>query len=564
MPQRKLTALLLCLAMAVLLVPVTRANAASSDGSKGYTLNELGQLPLAIGGTPEFDILIPWVNPETGPEINPGIQKYLEMTGVKVNWQVVPADGWQEKRSIVIASGNMPDYIAATDNFGGARFSQTELLQYGSQGVFLDIIELMPGNSIYLQEILDRRPDVKQLVCTLDGKLYAPPDWQEGCFHCFYSQRAWINTAWLDRLGLDMPQTTEEYRQVLSAFKEQDANGNSDPNDEIPLTSTVDGWRTQIHGFLMNPFIYTDGEDQLNMDPETHTIYYAPTREEYREGLRYINSLYAEGLLDPAAFTQDARTMAQLNESGDATVIGGSFAGAEVSTLFYTVSQRFKEYDALPPLEGPSGLRQTPYFEVGTYQGVGAITKNAKDPDLLMRWIDFMYSEQITALGDLGIEGVHWRPGVEGELDDNGSIATYVRIPYDVHGVVDYSWQGRLPSYRDAAYNAKIFKTVNTDWHVPPEGDQGLQLLIAAKEYEPYAVDKAQIVPALAIEPEKATEYALLKTGVNDYTKESIARFIVGDLSLDKDWDSFQQMLIQLGLDEYLAITQDAYNARYK
>ena len=35
-----------------------------------------------------------------------------------------------------------------------------------------------------------------------------------------------------------MPTTTEELREVLRAFKEQDANGNGDPNDEIPLSGS--------------------------------------------------------------------------------------------------------------------------------------------------------------------------------------------------------------------------------------------------------------------------------------------------------------------------------------
>ena len=34
---------------------------------------------------------------------------------------------------------------------------------------------------------------------------------------------------------MGVPQTTDELFDVLTAFKEQDANGNGDPNDEIPL-----------------------------------------------------------------------------------------------------------------------------------------------------------------------------------------------------------------------------------------------------------------------------------------------------------------------------------------
>ena len=48
----------------------------------------------------------------------------------------------------------------------------------------------------------------------------------------------WINKRWMDNLGLQEPKSLDELYEVLKAFKEEDANGNGDPNDEIPLTAT--------------------------------------------------------------------------------------------------------------------------------------------------------------------------------------------------------------------------------------------------------------------------------------------------------------------------------------
>ncbi|HCA69426.1 MAG TPA: sugar ABC transporter substrate-binding protein, partial [Lachnospiraceae bacterium] len=36
---------------------------------------------------------------------------------------------------------------------------------------------------------------------------------------------------------MEIPKTTEEFEAVLKAFKEKDANGNGDPNDEIPFSA---------------------------------------------------------------------------------------------------------------------------------------------------------------------------------------------------------------------------------------------------------------------------------------------------------------------------------------
>ena len=56
----------------------------------------------------------------------------------------------------------------------------------------------------------------------------------------------WINKAWLDELGLEMPETTEDLKTVLKAFKENDLNKNG-KNDEIPLSFIInDGGKTSI------------------------------------------------------------------------------------------------------------------------------------------------------------------------------------------------------------------------------------------------------------------------------------------------------------------------------
>ena len=52
----------------------------------------------------------------------------------------------------------------------------------------------------------------------------------------------YVYRPWLDKLGLDIPETTEEFYQMLKAFKEQDPNGNG-VADEIPFSATPGGAR---------------------------------------------------------------------------------------------------------------------------------------------------------------------------------------------------------------------------------------------------------------------------------------------------------------------------------
>ena len=56
------------------------------------------------------------------------------------------------------------------------------------------------------------------------------------------------------------------------------------------------------------------------------------------------------------------------------------------------------------------------------------------------------------------------------------------------------------------------------------------------------------------------SEMAQLMTNINTYVEESIAKFIIGDLKIDSDWDKYLTELNKLGLPRYLEIIQTTYD----
>ena len=83
-----------------------------------------------------------------------------------------------------------------------------------------------------------------------------------------YGRAFWIRTDWLDKLGLEVLQTVEEYEIVLRAFKTQDPNGNGEA-DEIPLffrqwpelIRMVTLWDGRAHGSdTYHDFLVEDGK----------------------------------------------------------------------------------------------------------------------------------------------------------------------------------------------------------------------------------------------------------------------------------------------------------------
>ena len=143
---------------------------------------------------------------------------------VEIEWEVIRAD-WETVKSTRFAAGDVPDLL----------FNATVDEDYTKyNGLFLDMTpylseELTPN----ILSMFEEEPDTKVLATTMEGKIYATPKFQ-GKWPST-NTIMFINQEWLDNLGLEMPTTFTEFKEVLTAFKEQDANGNGDPDDEIPF-----------------------------------------------------------------------------------------------------------------------------------------------------------------------------------------------------------------------------------------------------------------------------------------------------------------------------------------
>lgn len=94
-----------------------------------------------------------------------------------------------------------------------------------------------------------------------DGKIYGLTGLNE-CFHCSYPNKMWVNTKWLDQLNMKVPATTEEFKEMLKAFKTKDPNGNGKA-DEVPLSGSTENFGVHIIPYLMNGFIYDDDRNYL-------------------------------------------------------------------------------------------------------------------------------------------------------------------------------------------------------------------------------------------------------------------------------------------------------------
>ena len=484
---------------------------------------------------------------------------YSERTGINLNFDIAPPNEWQEVLNLTIASGDLPDIIV------GFTVDPSTLALFGPQGLFLPLSDLIEEQGHFIHDVFAGSPQVLPLITSPDGEIYGLPQVNE-CYHCFYSQRAWINSDWLANVGMDVPQTTDEFVDVLTAFKEQDANGNGDPNDEIPLAAATTGWNGNIDGFLLNPFVLSEFAGQNRFfEQNDGVITQNVTSEGYREGLRYLNRLFSAGLFGEESFTQPMDQIKQQVEGGDAPTIGVVISGAHPN--FANIGgDRWIKYVAVPSLEGPTGLRQAPFNPWGVASGQCTINSQTEHPVAAFKWCDGLYDREATLRSVFGIpqweaaegEEGQWRWAEEGEGALGGDAFEAIWRRLSTFGTLqNVHWAQRGPSYRP---NHLRLGEVRRD------DAAGLEVVLLEETrvaYEPYARSIEDLIPPLAFTTAQAAEVTELRLGINDYVAQMTAEFVLGRQDLDAGWDNFVATLESLGVNRLAEIYQAAYDAQY-
>lgn len=516
----------------------------SSSDNTGVTMSAPGEYPI-VNEKVTYTVMAPQTNYILDLQTNAYTQWLEEKTNVHIEYETVPEAALTEKVNLSLASSEIPDAYLSCN------IDSASQVKYGKEGVFVNMAPMIEQYGYEIPKAYEANNLLPGAVTTPDGEIFALAGVNE-CYHCLYCGRAWINQTWLDNLGLDYPETTEDFVNVLRAFKEQDANGNGDPNDEIPMLGISGMWRASCYDFLLGSFVYNDFTDRLSV--ENGTVNYVANTEEFRDGLRFIRSLIEEELIDPVSLT--------ITEDEAHVLTGGDVATVGVATgmaYWNVLSANDEEYIGLSPLEGPNGVRDAFVRATGIVSGQFAITNKAENPEILFRWADAQFSEEATYFSSWGPEGEGWEKAPEGTLGINGKQALYTVLDGVNNTGAETIQNLAMPNIALANRTSdfRLGQAVGGD-------DKSEERLYeaASKYYYPYA--KEQTYPLMVMSAEDAAVVNEYKTAINAYVDEMISGFLAGTYDLDKDWDSYLSEFDALGLEDYLNVLQSAYDKVYK
>ncbi|MFB5673873.1 ABC transporter substrate-binding protein [Paenibacillus terreus] len=465
------------------------------------------------------------------------INKRLEeKTNVHINWKNFTKDVFVEKRNLAVASGDLPDAIFNAD------YGDYELLKLAKDGAIIPLNDLIEQYMPNFKKVLEEAPEYRAMITAPDGNIYAFP-WIEELGTGKERIQAvdavpWINVEWLNKLGLEMPKTTAELKQVLIAFKTQDPNGNGQA-DEIPL-SFINKPGAEDLVFLFASFGLGENPDHAVVTNEGKVVF-APADEGYKEAVKFVHELYKEGLIDVEAYTQDWSTY--LAKGKDQKY------GLYFSWDKKNITGANDSYEVMPPLAGPDGeINVTQTNALGFHRGKMVITSANQNLEATAKWVDQLYDPLQSVQNNWGTYGDENQPNIF-EFDQGKNMLKHLPL----NGIAPVELREKTSIGGPLAILDSYYGKYTT---LPDDAKEKLQ--IVRDIMAPY-MKSNQIMPNVFNSIDELERLTTIETDLFAYVLRMRTEWYQNG-AVDQQWDEYLQELDRLGLQEWLEIKQASYD----
>ena len=453
-------------------------------------------------------------------ETNLFFERMQDKTGVSFQLrQHSDESGWEERKKELLNGTDLPDVLFK------AELSSSEVRDLYQKGYIIDLKPYLETYAPDLWKILQEHPEWENAITMADGSIPALP----GINTLQNNDAMWINTSWLKKLKLDMPKTAEELTEVLRAFKTGDPNGNR-KQDEIPL-AFLGMWELR---FLGHAFGIIDNDYYVTAKDGTVTS--SLTSDENRAFLTWLHQLWEEGLLDHYGFSY-TDTMRQITDEKKDIPYGMIMTTTPLTIL---PNAALEQYSMMEPLEY-NGKQIYRDLTGDVIRGTFAITSACREPEKLVAWVNYLYTEEGSRMAYYGVEGEEYIWNEDGLWEWNDAMDKVADEILPTHTI---SEGGAAPGYTDAAFQMKYREESTRN---------AVEALSHLKQFSvlPY--------PPVTLDAETEKRVAEIQDDLSRYAEQTMACFVAGDLELtDENWDTFCKTLKEKGLQEMIGIWQNA------
>jgi ABC-type glycerol-3-phosphate transport system substrate-binding protein len=345
--------------------------AASNDSGKKLTITMMA--PSFQGGG--------W------PSNNDVIQKLDEKLNIDLQIQWVPFDTLVQKENVMAASNSFPDVYYVLQN---------EYVKWRDKNIFLDV-----------KPFLNQYPNLVKQITPESLQMENPKDKYFGLPYYIQDTRDSfaIRKDWLDKLGLKMPTTVDEFAQVAKAFATQDPDGNGQQDTSgfsfgFNPSNTFSGLEPIQAAFGLGNEWIKQGDQLINYKTQT---------KELKQFVAFLNKMYKDGGLDKDFATNKVNTHKDKfvsSKVGIAEYVPGELLTTSFSTLKKAVPTA--EIAQLLPPKGPDGKQGTQTNPMTSKIVINNSIDKEKQQRIL-KLLDYMVSDEGYDLIKNGVEGVHFK-----------------------------------------------------------------------------------------------------------------------------------------------------------
>ena len=479
--------------------------------------------------------------PVTGAQ--PVIEYAEDLLGIDVEFRLFPHAERSTAINLMIAGGGeMPDLFPAF----GFSLSGTTYVGLEERGIIKAWSDEMEAGNMPLTVEKFKQPymatALKQMTDLDNGKIYTLPRMQRSPLMIWTD---YVRGDWLRKLGLEVPTTVDEFRDVLRAFKTQDPNGNGKA-DEIPWQNFYEGvtWAkmfTRMFGLPTPDYSLSTVDTLYWATVDKEEVVFSPIHERFKAMVEFIHSLWMEGLINPDQFNMTSpKFTASLGDNtlGSQNMWPSAIPG---QTELLRVVEPEGEWLPYPYPIDPRFMTQEDrvFAFIGPCHTRWLLSKKGKNMEAAVRWMDYVFgSEEYVFIAEYGIEGVHY------ELDDNGKpfyIGEAAELPTDTRIWYLGSMVGMLAH---ESRNIGVRNEIETS----PKYELFKNYM---EQIDPY------VKPATLwlLNAEQQEKVVAVTQKVRTFVDENFTKFVIGKRPLS-EWDDYVQEVIDIAGPEIEAARQ--------
>lgn len=458
-----------------------------------------------------------------------------EKTNVSFDVNVVAATEYENKKSLLVNSGDAPFIIPKT-------YDESAYVAGGQIVPISDWVQYMPNYQKAVKAWGMER-DLQQKLKS-DGKYYVLPGlWESpGAGYSYMIRKDIFEKAGVDVKGQEGKWTYEDFYQALKKVKES-TGAKYVMSDEFTGKSTLNITAAQ--------YGVTGGWGVANgtrFNEQTKQFEFANSTNEFKDYVTFLNKLVKEGLLDPESFTQDDKTAQAKFYKGDTYVMNANYQILADSKTKMQVPNA-DLYMIVQP-GGPKGMLQieTSRLENGVMISQNALKKLGKDNFIkMLRFVDWLwYSDEGQTLSLWGVEGETYTKDASGSITLKPDISFNGMNPTATKKLnIDFGFGGGNFAYGGST---KLRMSKMT------EGEKDYLSRIQTHR------KPRTIAPPIMGTPDESEQMNLISKPLMDYVDTMTLKFVTGQANITNDWNAYVAQVEALGGSRYIKMANDIFN----